>query len=304
MSSATKNDGQSVTDRVFNPGGEQRDLSKDSERKPRIGVYVESEPEPHILNLLKALKYVTSPRGDGHEPYDIYLYSSSKIWKKYCKDFGHVYRPFPTSGASNKLGKMMFGKHVDSPKPEAWVGEMLKRKASDVHLELMIFAAPTSLVAQMDLPTIVILQDLEKRLGTSAYDKAWYDDLYKTVLENAGAILVDPSEGVEYLSDVTAVSPTDITLISLDLDRQMLGEDLTYIIRGMLAPGKIFEPKPEPAVEETAVEEVAAVPLEADEELPAEEQDQTSDQIATGDSPEECEVDVMLDSSEGKAPKI
>jgi len=205
------------------------------DKGPRIGIYVECDVDDgkqyeHAQNIMKALKRIKSASG---ENYDIYVYSSKKTWKQYCKDHSLTYRPFPTSGASNRLGKMLFGQHIDSPKPPEWVREMLKRKVDDFSLELMIFTSPTNLVKLFPIPSMVVMHDLAATAKGGKYDAEWYSDLYQTVLENATAVLVDHEEGFDYLRAPLAKTPADIKMLSLEADLCALGENLNTIIRSI-----------------------------------------------------------------------
>ncbi|MCL2403011.1 MAG: hypothetical protein FWC86_02070 [Coriobacteriia bacterium] len=203
---------------------------------PRIGVYLDCDTDhpkehQHNLNVMEALRLCTNAEG---LPYDIYIYSAKKVWKRYCKEHDLTYRPFPTSGASNRLGKLLFGKYIDSPKPPEWVGEMLNRKANDFKVETMILSAPTTLVQQMQLPSVVIMLDL-KAESSSGQDAQWYQDIYKTVLRNATAVIVDPSDGTEYLGDALAENPADIKMLSLDAEYNVLAFSLATILRSVTA---------------------------------------------------------------------
>ena len=207
------------------------------DKGPRVGIYVECDVDDgkqyeHAQNIMKALKRIKSASG---ENYDIYVYSSKRTWKRYCKEHSLTYRPFPTSGASNRLGKMLFGQHIDSPKPPEWVREMLKRKVDDFSLEFMIFTSPTNLVKHFPIPSLVVMHDLAAadadRQGK--YDVEWYADLYRTVLENATAVLVNHEESLDYLKAPLAKTPADIKMLSLEADIRALGENLNAIIRSI-----------------------------------------------------------------------
>jgi len=205
------------------------------DKGPRVGIYVECDVDDgrqfeHAQNIMKALKRIKSASG---ENYDIYVYSSKRTWKRYCKEHSLTYRPFPTSGASNRLGKMLFGQHIDSPKPPEWVREMLKRKVDDFSLEFMIFTSPTNLVKQFPVPSMVVMHDLAATAKGGKYDAEWYSDLYQTVLENATAVLVDHEESLDYLKASLAKTPADIKMLSLEADLRALGENLNAIIRSI-----------------------------------------------------------------------
>ena len=202
---------------------------------PRVGIYVECDVDDgrqyeHAQNIMKALKRIKSASG---ENYDIYVYSSKRTWKRYCKEHSLTYRPFPTSGASNRLGKMLFGQHIDSPKPPEWVREMLKRKVDDFSLEFMIFTSPTNLVKHFPIPSLVVMHDLAAADKKGKYDAEWYSDLYQTVLESATAVLVDHEESLDYLKAPLAKTPADIKMLSLEADMRALGENLNAIIRSI-----------------------------------------------------------------------
>jgi hypothetical protein len=99
----------------------------------------------------------------------------------------------------------------------------------------MIFSAPTSLVKQFTLPNMVVMHDLAAADRTGKHDAAWYSELYQVVLENAKAVLVDPQEGIDYLSESLARTPADIKMLSLESDPQALGENLNTIIHSIVA---------------------------------------------------------------------
>ena len=218
-------------------------IDKSPERRPRIGVYIEGrdgdeKQHQHMLNFMKALQSCTAACG---EKYDIYVYSSKKTWKKYCKEYLLTYRPFPISGASNALGGMLVGKEANCPKPPEWVGEMLNRKSEDFKLSLMIFATPTSLVKSYKLPCIAILDDMLADVD-SEYDAEWYQDLYQTELEHADLVLVDPAEDLDQMLEALTAdieNPADIKKLSLDSDPedglQELEEQLTSILIHLMA---------------------------------------------------------------------
>jgi hypothetical protein len=203
---------------------------------PRLAVYVDcdtSRPEEHQhnLNMMEALRLCTDE--EGHN-YNIFVYSSKKVWKLYCLDHGLTYRPFPTSGASNSIGKMLFGKYIDSPKPPEWVGEMLSRKLQDFKIDLMIFSAPTSLVEQVHVPSVVVMLDLASGQSAS-HDAQWYKDLYRVVLQQASSVIVDPADGTEYLGNSLAENPADLKMLSLDASPQVLAFSLATVLRAATA---------------------------------------------------------------------
>ncbi|MCL2745522.1 MAG: hypothetical protein FWE48_00275 [Coriobacteriia bacterium] len=217
----------------------------DEQAKSRIGVYLDcdtSHPKEHQhnLNMMEALRLCTDADG---QSYEIYVYSAKKVWKNYCKEHSLTYRPFPTSGASNHIGKMLFGKYIDSPKPPEWVGEMLNRKAHDFKVETMIFSAPTTLVQQMQLPTVVVMLDLAAN-GVGDYDAQWYKDLYQSILKNATAVIVDPTEGTDYLNEALAENPADVKMLSLDASSNVLAFSLATVLRSVAVSSPAEESNP------------------------------------------------------------
>jgi hypothetical protein len=119
---------------------------------------------------------------------------------------------------------------------------MLARKAADFSLELMIFATPSALVSQINMPSITVMHNMQAAEHSARpkqgeeHDQLWYEDLYRIVLENSDAVLVDPFENTDYITDVAASNPADITLLSFDLDADELAENLTQIIAPIAKP--------------------------------------------------------------------
>jgi len=133
-----------------------------SQRKPRIGVYLSCEASvgeqyQRSLSIVEALEDYT-------DKYAIYVYSPYKIWKQYCRKRPLDYRPFPTSGASNFLGRFMFRKYLTAPDPPEWLGEMLARKAVDEKLIVLIFPTASSMAQQISIP-VITAADLDTALS-------------------------------------------------------------------------------------------------------------------------------------------
>ncbi|MCL2680077.1 MAG: hypothetical protein FWF11_01170 [Coriobacteriia bacterium] len=119
-------------------------------RKPRIGIYLScnkdaQEDYQRSLQIVQALQLQT-------DNYDLYLYSPHKVWQQYCRQSPLHYRPFPTSGASNIIGRRIYGKDLANP-PE-WMGQMLSRKAQDENLIVLLFPAASSMTDHITVPTI------------------------------------------------------------------------------------------------------------------------------------------------------
>jgi len=215
-------------------------ISKEAlHRKSRVGVYLDCSEEDGQLHqeTLDLMLALTECRDANDDPYGIYVYSSKKVWKKFCKEHGWIYRPFPTSGASNRLGKMLFGSHVDSPKPPEWVGEMLNRKAADFKVDVMIFATPTTLVKQSNLPSIVVMRDIAQLVSNSGnaekYGSDWYSDLYSTVVEHATVALVDVDAESSVIDAALAESQAKIEKLSFGQTPKALGYDLSMLLRSI-----------------------------------------------------------------------
>ena len=203
--------------------------------KQRLGVYVEYDidlkkrPELkddkrnderycHTLNLLKALKSCKSSDG---QSYEIHLFSSKKTWKRYAKDHGFIYRPFPTSGASTFLGKLLFGKGIDSPTPPEWVAGMMDRKVKDFKLAGMVCAGPTTIVEGLDLPCVVVMSDMAAENTTGAghaHDPEWHRKMFQSMLDKATAVVVDTHEGVEKLQFAMDAAPATVMLFDFEPD--------------------------------------------------------------------------------------
>ncbi|MCL2605683.1 MAG: hypothetical protein FWD93_00175 [Coriobacteriia bacterium] len=137
---------------------------KSGNRKQRIGIYLScktdrDEDYERSLAIMQAL-------GQHTDTYDIYLYSPYKIWKQYCWRRPLFYRPFPTSGASNALGRIMFRKYLEAPDPPEWLGEMLARKARDEKLIVLIFPTPNNMEDVVTIP-VVHQSDLPADLDAS-----------------------------------------------------------------------------------------------------------------------------------------
>ena len=209
-------------------------------RKSRIGIYLDCSEEDGQLHqgTLDLMLALQECRDAEDEPYGIYVYSSKRTWKKFCKQYGWIYRPFPTSGASNRLGKMLFGSHVDSPKPPEWVGEMLNRKADDFKVDVMFFASPTSLVKQSNLPSIVAMRDIAQLRSNSEnaekYGSDWYSDLYNTVVEHASVVLVDTDTESSAIDAALTEPKARVEKLSFGQTPKALGYDLSMILRSLM----------------------------------------------------------------------
>jgi len=206
--------------------------AKDDKRKPRLGIYVECDPASEqryqrTLDLADALTAVTSPAG---EKYDIYIFSSQKEWKHFANSNGMQYRPIPTSGVSNRLGRALFGKDASTPKPPEWYGEMLDRKAAEVKLDLMVFTAPSSLIEDVTIPTITVLHNLKAQYGEK-YAPKEYSQLYASTLEHSVVVLTDSKEDISYLGEAFAEGKADLRMINLTDGPEAITSDLTPIVR-------------------------------------------------------------------------
>ena len=210
---------------------------QDQARKPRLGIYVECDEsiEPRhqrTLDLMSALKSVTSSKG---EKFDMYVFSSQKEWKRFANSNGMQYRPIPTSGVSNRLGRRLFGQDASTPKPPEWFGDMLNRKIGEVKIDLMIFTAPSSLIDEVTTPIITVLSDLEAHYGEK-YSATEYSELYASALSHSKVVLADNSEDISYLGESFAKGDADLRMVALDEGSESIAHDLTPIIR-MVARG-------------------------------------------------------------------
>ncbi|MCL2605685.1 MAG: glycosyltransferase family 4 protein [Coriobacteriia bacterium] len=161
--------------------------------KPRIAIYLECDTDvggqyQYALSMVAALAQQQS--------FDLYCYSSRKIWKDYCAQHAITYRPFPTGFAAHRLFQRFIRRSLADAKPSAWVGRLLQRAIKADKIDVIVFPMPTTLASDMPIPSIVTIHDLVYRYvpemrGDGESDAEYYDDLYQNILSTAGTVLTD-----------------------------------------------------------------------------------------------------------------
>jgi glycosyltransferase involved in cell wall biosynthesis len=152
------------------------------------------------------------------ESIDIVCYSSRDVWRQYCKKNAITFRPFPAYCCGNRYAQYVLRRHIANPMASDWVGYLLNQKVTKDNLDVCIFPMPTTLAAQISIPTITAIHDLMYRYEPSAVDvgdpdRSWYDALYQTILEGASVVLVDSTTGEAHVRESFEGIAADIAVL-------------------------------------------------------------------------------------------